>query len=43
MKETVVCVATIFIRMFGTQSLAKNFNVKGSVITEVIGMQLPYS
>ena len=28
MKETVVCKATIFIRMFGTQSLAKNFNVK---------------
>ena len=27
-KETVVCEATIFIRMFGTQSLAKNFNVK---------------
>ena len=28
MKETVVCEATIFIRMFGMQSLAKNFNVK---------------
>ena len=28
MKETVVCEAITFIRMFGTQSLAKNFNVK---------------
>ena len=28
MKETVVCEATIFIRMFGMQTLAKNFNVK---------------
>ena len=27
-KETVVCEATMFIRMFGMQSLAKNFNVK---------------
>ena len=42
MKETVVCEATIFTRMFETQSLAKNFNVKGSAITEVIGMWLPY-
>ena len=28
MKETVECEATIFIGMFGTHSLAKNFNVK---------------
>ena len=28
MKEAVVCVATIFIRTFGMQLLAKNSNVK---------------
>ena len=36
MKETVE--GTIFIRMLGMQSLAKNFNVKGSVIMEVISI-----
>ena len=41
MKETVVCVATIFIRKFGTLLLAKNSDVKGSLIIEAIGMQFP--
>ena len=37
-----MCVATIFIRTFGLQLLAKNFNVKESPIqTEAIGMQSP--
>ena len=40
MKEAVVCMATIFIRTFGMQLLAKNSSVKESPIqTEVIGMQ----
>ena len=40
MKEAVVCVATIFIRIFGTQLLVKNFNVKAKrlIQTEAIGM-----
>ena len=40
MKETVVCTATIFIRTFGTLLLAKNSDVKGSLIIEAIDMQL---
>ena len=41
-KEAVVCMATIFIRTFGMQLLAKNSNVKESPIqTETIGMQSP--
>ena len=40
MKEVVVCMATIFIRTFGTQLLVKNSSVKKSLIqTEAIGMQ----
>ena len=42
MKETVVCVVTIFIRTFGTVTLLlTNSYVKGSPITEAIDMQLP--
>ena len=38
-KEAVVCLATIFIRIFGTQLLAKYSNVKENLIqTETIGM-----
>ena len=40
-KETIVCMATISIKIFGTQLLAKNFNVKESLITEEVGMQFP--
>ena len=37
-----MCVATIFIRTFGMQLLAKNSNVKESPIqTEAIDMQSP--
>ena len=37
-----MCVATIFIRIFGTQLLAKYSNVKESPIqTEAIGMRSP--
>ena len=37
-----MCVATIFVRIFGTQLLAKNSNVKERPIqTEAIGMRSP--
>ena len=38
MKEIVECMATIFIRTFGTQLLVVG---EGSQITEAISMQLP--
>ena len=40
MKEAVVCVATIFVRTFGMQLLAKNCNVEENLIqTEAISVQ----